>query len=81
MGKSVLGALLAGLIATIGSAAVTKTAQTAKTSGWTCSLTGKTVQACCCTQQKDGKLYCTLAKKTVASCCCKAASAEKVAKK
>ncbi len=34
-----------------------------------CTLTGKTIAACCC-QQKNGKLYCPLAKKTIASCCC-----------
>jgi hypothetical protein len=38
---------------------------------WTCSLTGKTVEKCCCVSQKDGKLYCTLAQKTIDSCCCK----------
>ncbi|HEY3171501.1 MAG TPA: hypothetical protein VGK86_02895 [Thermoanaerobaculia bacterium] len=40
---------------------------------WLCTLTGKTVDSCCCVTQKDGKLYCTLAKKTVDKCCCKAA--------
>jgi hypothetical protein len=40
---------------------------------WVCSLTGQTIEKCCCVTQKDGKLYCTLAKKTVDTCCCKAA--------
>ena len=39
-----------------------------------CTLTGKTVESCCCTE-KDGKLYCPLAKKTIESCCCVPASA------
>lgn len=34
-----------------------------------CSLTGQTVESCCCTHQ-DGKLHCTLADKDVDSCCC-----------
>jgi len=41
-----------------------------------CTLTGKTVESCCCTE-KDGKLYCPLAKKTIESCCCVAASGAK----
>ena len=39
------------------------------TEGLRCSLTGKTMESCCC-QQKDGKLYCPLAKKTIEQCCC-----------
>ncbi|MDQ2980222.1 MAG: hypothetical protein M3R62_13480 [Acidobacteriota bacterium] len=39
----------------------------------TCTLTNKTVEKCCCIEQKDGKLYCTLAKKVVDPCCCKPA--------
>ena len=34
-----------------------------------CSLTGKTVETCCCVH-KEGKLRCTLADKDVESCCC-----------
>jgi hypothetical protein len=45
----------------------------AEATRWVCSLTGKTVEKCCCVTQKDGKLYCTLAKKIVDTCCCKAA--------
>ncbi len=30
---------------------------------YTCTLTSKTVETCCCVEQKDGKLYCTLAKR------------------
>jgi hypothetical protein len=41
------------------------------TTHYECSLTGKTIDQCCCVQQKDGKLYCTLAKQTIDSCCCK----------
>lgn len=78
MRKGVTAFLLGGLIAAGAAAATTKAA---RSSGWTCSLTGKTVQTCCCTQQKDGKLYCTLAKKTVETCCCKAAAPEKTARK
>ena len=53
--------------------AVLGTATTHEAGKLVCTLTGKTVEACCCLQQKDGKLYCTLAKRTVDSCCCKAA--------
>lgn len=35
-----------------------------------CSLTGKTVDTCCC-EQRQGKLHCTLADKDIANCCCK----------
>ncbi|MDQ6892381.1 MAG: hypothetical protein M3167_06840 [Acidobacteriota bacterium] len=66
MNKPTLAVLFVGLLA---AAAVAGT--TAKTSGYTCSLTGKHIEQCCCQQQKDGKLYCTLAKKVVDSCCCK----------
>lgn len=34
-----------------------------------CSLTGKTVDKCCCVE-KAGKLRCTLADKDVTTCCC-----------
>jgi len=34
-----------------------------------CSLTGKTVETCCCVH-KEGKLHCTLADKDVETCCC-----------
>jgi hypothetical protein len=37
-----------------------------------CSLTGKTMDSCCCVR-KDGKLHCTLADKDVDTCCCKPA--------
>ncbi len=39
-----------------------------------CTLTGKTVESCCCTE-KDGKLYCSLANKAIESCCCVPANA------
>jgi hypothetical protein len=34
-----------------------------------CSLTGRIMDTCCCTE-KEGKLHCTLADKDVESCCC-----------
>ena len=71
--RIVLGFLLAGLVA-LSTAAATKTA---KSSAVTCSLTGKTVEQCCCTQTREGKLYCTLAKKEISSCCCKPAATKK----
>jgi len=62
------------IVATIGGLTSGRAAAAARdTAKWVCTLTGKTVDACCCEQQKDGKLYCTLAKKTVDKCCCKAA--------
>jgi len=44
-----------------------------------CSLTGKTVDTCCC-EQRQGKLHCTLADRDVATCCCQPV-ASKEAKK
>jgi hypothetical protein len=35
-----------------------------------CSLTGKEVEKCCCTEREGGKLYCPLAKKEIDKCCC-----------
>lgn len=40
-----------------------------------CSITGKTVDRCCCVE-KDGKTYCTLAAKSVEKCCCTPAEPE-----
>jgi hypothetical protein len=34
-----------------------------------CSLTGETIDECCCVE-REGKTYCTLAKKNVETCCC-----------
>ena len=34
-----------------------------------CTLTGQTVDKCCCVG-RDGKLYCPLAKQTIETCCC-----------
>ncbi len=65
MKKGLLVIALGGLI-TLGTA----TAQNPK---WICTLTNRTIEKCCCIQQKDGNLYCTLAKKSIESCCCKAA--------
>ena len=37
-----------------------------------CSLTGKTIDSCCCEPAKNGKgLHCTLANKDIKKCCCK----------
>jgi hypothetical protein len=65
MKKGLLAVILGGIVA-LGVAA-SKTA-----TKYTCTLTGKTVEKCCCVE-KDGKLYCTLANKTVDPCCCKPA--------
>ncbi len=63
-----------GLLAIVlGSLVVVGASAAEKAPKWTCTLTNKTVEKCCCVQQKDGKLYCTLAKKTVDPCCCKPA--------
>ncbi len=51
-------------------------AQAAASEPLRCTLTGKTIESCCCTE-KDGKLYCPLAKKTIESCCCVPANAAK----
>ncbi len=78
MKKKVLFAVpLLAIVATIGGLASGPAAAAGRdTAKWVCTLTGRTVDACCCVQQKDGKLYCTLAKKTVDKCCCKAAEQE-----
>ena len=36
---------------------------------FTCRITGKMMDKCCC-EMKDGKFYCKLAKKTYDQCCC-----------
>jgi hypothetical protein len=69
MKKAVLAVVLGSLLG-LGVVAANTTTR------WKCSLTGKTVEKCCCVEQKDGKLFCTLAKKTIDSCCCKAADAQ-----
>ena len=66
MKKVLLTVILGGLVALGAVAAGIATK-------YTCTLTNKTVEKCCCVQQKDGKLYCTLAKQTVDPCCCKLA--------
>jgi len=63
MKRRALAILLGSLVALGAAAARTVTR-------YTCTLTNKTMEKCCCVQQKDGKLYCTLAKKTVDPCCC-----------
>ncbi len=74
MKKQVLFAVpVLAIVATIGGLVSGRaTAAARDTAKWVCTLTGKTVDQCCCVKQKDGKLYCTLAKKTVDKCCCKA---------
>ena len=69
MKRVLLAFVLGGLVALGASAAKTATK-------YTCTLTNKTIEKCCCVQQKDGKLYCTLAKKTVDPCCCKETSSK-----
>ena len=64
MKKGALTVLLAAVV-------TTALAAGEKVTTFTCTLTGKTVEKCCCISQKDGKLYCTLAQKTVDPCCCK----------
>ena len=64
--KRRLLAIVLGSVVALGVAAA-KTA-----TKYTCTLTGQTVEKCCCVQ-KDGKLYCTLAKKAIDLCCCKSA--------
>jgi hypothetical protein len=36
---------------------------------FTCRVTGKTMDKCCC-EMEDGKFYCKLTKKTYDQCCC-----------
>jgi hypothetical protein len=63
-----------GLLAvTLGSVVALGAATAQQATKYTCTLTNKTVEKCCCVPQKDGKLYCTLANKTVDPCCCKPA--------
>ena len=45
------------------------TAQPHGTGKMRCSLTGQTMETCCCIHG-EGKLHCTLADKDVESCCC-----------
>ena len=66
--RGTFGALL-GCLLMLGAAAVTKAPT--ESSGYTCTLTGKHVELCCCTPWPNGRLYCTLAKKEIDSCCCK----------
>lgn len=39
--------------------------------GLLCTLTGQTIEQCCC-EVREGKTYCPLADKTVEECCCAA---------
>ena len=70
MTRGTFGIVLGGLLI-FGAVAATK-ART-ESSGYTCTLTGKHVELCCCTPWADGRLYCTLAKRAIDACCCKAA--------
>ena len=38
-----------------------------------CTLTGKTINSCCCTMAANGNLHCTLANKDIKECCCESA--------
>lgn len=40
-----------------------------------CSITGKTVDKCCCVE-REGKTYCTLAGRPVEKCCCDSSKPE-----
>lgn len=53
----------------------TKHEHAAKGGAMKCTLTGKTVESCCCVE-KDGKMRCTLADKDVEKCCCVPAGKE-----
>lgn len=61
--KHIFLTLLTAAILTAGTSAADKLV---------CSLTGKTIDSCCCEPAKNGKgLYCTLANKDIKKCCCK----------
>jgi len=72
MKRNALALVLGGLMTVLEGVTVLGTVTTRNAGKWVCTLTGKTVEACCCVPQKDGKLYCTLTQQTVDSCCCKA---------
>lgn len=59
--KTTLGLALAGLIgwAALGG----------PKAEYRCSLTGSTIEQCCCVL-KEGRLYCPLAEQAVEKCCC-----------
>jgi hypothetical protein len=61
--KTILAIAIAGLLMSAGVFAASPK--------MTCTLTGKQVKACCCEQQKDGKLLCKLTGKKLDKCCCK----------
>jgi hypothetical protein len=50
-------------------AAVLATSAFGATQKYTCRVTGKTMDKCCC-EMKGGKSYCKLTKKTYDQCCC-----------
>jgi hypothetical protein len=74
--KKRLSALVFGGLLVLLAGLALSPAAAGDTTKYVCSLTGKTVDQCCCVPQKDGKLYCTLAKQTVDSCCCKEVSSK-----
>ena len=51
-----------------------------KPASYRCTLTGKSVETCCC-EQRENKLYCSLAKKTIEKCCCEPAGVQKKGQK
>jgi len=67
--------LMAGTLVLAGLALSAQQGQK-KPAAYRCSLTGKSVEACCC-EQRNQKLYCTLAKKTIDKCCCEPAGIRK----
>ena len=68
--RMTLKALVAvGLTGLLGPSTFADAAKGKPSTKMRCSLTGKTVDKCCC-EQRDGKTYCTLAGKTVEKCCC-----------
>jgi hypothetical protein len=68
MNKKLLLSLVAlALVAVIAFWAIPQSAQSE--AGLQCTLTGQTIEKCCCETRGD-KTYCPLADKTVEECCC-----------
>lgn len=62
--KTIIGLTLAGLLGVAGWLVLGSS-----DARYRCSLTGTTVEQCCCVE-KEGSLYCTLAETPVEECCC-----------
>jgi hypothetical protein len=68
MNKKLLLSLVAiALVAVIAFWAIPQSAQSE--AGLLCTLTGQTIEQCCCEMRED-KTYCPLADKTIEECCC-----------